>query len=100
MDWMKDDHTTSLQVNPVDAAALGVDDGGHVRLTTKGGSVQCTVEITDRIREGTLSLPNGLGMRLWVPDIRRRPLTKGKLVPPDGCRHRAIRQSGTGLLAV
>ncbi len=41
---------------------MGVEDGGRVRLTTRRGSAEVTVEISDRMQPGHVSLPNGLGV--------------------------------------
>ena len=43
-------------------AALGVGDGGRVRLSTRRGSAEVTVEVSDRMQPGHISLPNGLGL--------------------------------------
>jgi formate dehydrogenase len=40
----------------------GIADGGQARITTKRGSVVATVEITDTLRPGHVTLPNGLGL--------------------------------------
>jgi anaerobic selenocysteine-containing dehydrogenase len=39
-----------------------VDDGGRVRLTTRRGSVEVPVELSDRMQPGHVSLPNGHGL--------------------------------------
>ncbi len=49
-------------MNPTDAGRLGVDDGGRVRVTTRRGSVEAPVEVTDAMQPGHVSLPNGLGL--------------------------------------
>ena len=46
----------------VDAGRLGVADGGLVRLTTRRGSAEVPVEVTDMMQPGHISLPNGEGM--------------------------------------
>jgi anaerobic selenocysteine-containing dehydrogenase len=45
-----------------DAAALGVTTGDRVRLTTKRGSAVVSVEVSDTMQRGHVSLPNGLGV--------------------------------------
>ena len=47
---------------PGDAARLGLVDGGRARLTTRRGGGEVTVEVDDRMQDGHLSLPNGLGL--------------------------------------
>jgi anaerobic selenocysteine-containing dehydrogenase len=51
----------TLLVNPVDAARLGLDEGGRAAVRTRTGEVVVPVEITDEIREGAVSLPHGYG---------------------------------------
>ena len=56
----------SLRMSPEDAQALGVEPGGLVRLTTKRGSREVVIEITETMRRGHVSLPNGLGTAYLV----------------------------------
>jgi anaerobic selenocysteine-containing dehydrogenase len=60
----------TLQVHPDDAAALGLVDGGAARVTSRVGSVQAPVEVTEAIRPGVVSLPHGWGHDL--PGARLR----------------------------
>ena len=39
-----------------------VQDGGRVRLSTRRGSAEVAVEISERMLPGHVSLPNGLGL--------------------------------------
>ena len=41
---------------------MGVTNGDLVRLTTKRGSVEVPIEVTDTMQPGHVSLPNGLGL--------------------------------------
>jgi formate dehydrogenase len=41
---------------------VGVDDGGTVRVTTRRGSVVVSVELSDTLLPGHVSLPNGRGL--------------------------------------
>jgi anaerobic selenocysteine-containing dehydrogenase len=59
--WRKKDPAGALRISPADAARLGVGDGEPVRLTTKRGSLVVSVEISDSMQPGHVSLPNGLG---------------------------------------
>ena len=45
-----------------DAAGIGALDGSIVRITTKAGSAEVPVEVTDTMHVGHISLPNGLGL--------------------------------------
>ncbi len=60
--WMKSNNPASLSAHPLDARMVGLTDGGKARLVTKRGEAVVLVEFDDRMREGTISLPNGLGM--------------------------------------
>ena len=51
----------TLQVNPADAARLGLKHGQTARITSDAGSVSAPMEITDRVMEGVVSLPHGWG---------------------------------------
>ena len=57
-----------LRMSANDAQRLGVSPGGHVRLSTARGSVEVPVDVTDTMRAGHLSLPNGLGLAVAGPD--------------------------------
>jgi anaerobic selenocysteine-containing dehydrogenase len=48
-------------VNPTDAARLGLEDGGRVRIEHEGRSIEAEVEITDEMMRGVVSLPHGWG---------------------------------------
>ena len=51
----------TAQVHPDDAARLGLNEGASVRITSRVGSVEAPVEITDSVRPGVVSLPHGWG---------------------------------------
>jgi anaerobic selenocysteine-containing dehydrogenase len=53
----------TLRMHPDDASAIGVSDGERVRLTTRRGSLEVEAEVTDTMRRGSLSLPNGQGLQ-------------------------------------
>ncbi|MAG69952.1 MAG: molybdopterin oxidoreductase [Acidobacteria bacterium] len=50
----------AVEMHPADAAERQIADRDTVRLYNAQGEVQCLVRVTDRVREGTLSLPKGL----------------------------------------
>ncbi len=60
--WRKKDTRGALRIHPDDATALAVTTGEVVRLTTRRGSVVVTVEVSDTMQRGHVSLPNGLGL--------------------------------------
>jgi anaerobic selenocysteine-containing dehydrogenase len=51
----------TLQMHPVDAQRAGIIDGGRARITSRVGSVDAVVEVTQDIRERVVSLPHGWG---------------------------------------
>ncbi len=53
--------TCTLQLNPTDAARLGIGDGETARVASRVGSVAAPVEVTDAIMPGVVSLPHGWG---------------------------------------
>ncbi len=61
-DWRKKGADGALRVSPQDATALGLETGESASLTTHRGSVRVPVEVTDTMRPGHISLPNGMGL--------------------------------------
>lgn len=51
----------TLQLHPDDADRLGVAEGGRARVSSRAGSVEAPVEITDAIMPGVVSIPHGWG---------------------------------------
>lgn len=74
-DWRKKDRSGALRMHPDDAHRLGLSDGGRARLSTRAGSAEVPVEISDRMQPGHISLPNGLG--LDFPDASGVQTTTG-----------------------
>lgn len=54
----------TLQVNPNDAARLGLADGGDAEIRSRVGKVVAPVEVTDLVMSGVVSLPHGWGHSL------------------------------------
>ena len=59
--WRRKDAEGALRIHPLDAASVGVVDGGRARITTKRGSAEVAVELSERMARGHVSRPNGLG---------------------------------------
>ncbi|MDQ1396316.1 MAG: hypothetical protein QOG64_1575 [Acidimicrobiaceae bacterium] len=51
----------TLQLNPADAGRLGLADGDCARVSSRVGSVEIPVEVTDGIMQGVVSIPHGWG---------------------------------------
>jgi anaerobic selenocysteine-containing dehydrogenase len=60
--WRKRDVDGALRISPADAGAIGLSDGGRARITTAAGTAEATVEISDAMLDGHVSLPNGYGV--------------------------------------
>jgi anaerobic selenocysteine-containing dehydrogenase len=61
-DWRKKDRGGALRIHPDDARRLGLAEGGRARVSTRRGSAEVGVELSDRMQPGHVSLPNGLGV--------------------------------------
>jgi anaerobic selenocysteine-containing dehydrogenase len=60
--WRKRDPHGALRVSPTDALSLGLEQGAVVEVVTRRGRCTTPIEITDMMRPGNISLPNGLGL--------------------------------------
>ena len=67
----------TLQIHPDDATRLGVTPGSTVRITSRVGSVDAPVEITESIRGGVVSLPHGWGHTMSGTNIKIASLRAG-----------------------
>ncbi len=52
----------ALRIAQEDARRLGCESGDRVRVSTRRGSVEVAVEVSDTMKAGHVSLPNGLGL--------------------------------------
>ena len=83
--WRKRDADGALRISVEDATATGVTDGDRVRITTASGSAEATVEISDAMQRGHVSLPNGFGVdhveldgRAVMPGVAPNELTSSQ----------------------
>ncbi len=60
--WRKKDAEGALRISLQDGEALGLATGDIARLSTEAGSAEVTVEVSERMMPGHISLPNGLGL--------------------------------------
>ena len=51
----------TMHVHPDDAERFGLEDGGLAHVTSQRGAVEVTVEVTDAIMPGVVSIPHGWG---------------------------------------
>jgi anaerobic selenocysteine-containing dehydrogenase len=68
--WRKRDVDGALRISPADASAIGLVDGGRARITTAAGTAEATVEVSDAMLTGHVSLPNGYGVDYVESDGR------------------------------
>ena len=61
-EWNRGKRACTVGLNPVDAQALGLGDGQQVRVTTAAGSETGELEVTERVRTGTVLIPQGFGL--------------------------------------
>lgn len=66
--WMHNSHRLikgpnrcTLMMHPDDAAKKGLEDGDHVTVSNKVGTVALPLEITDELMLGVISIPHGFG---------------------------------------
>jgi formate dehydrogenase len=76
--------TNRLAINPVDAARLGVDDGGLVRVSSAWGEVEVEAEHDARLRTGVVSLEHGWGRQAGLALARSHPGVNVNIVMPHG----------------
>ena len=60
--WNKGKRACTVAVNPIDAKKLGLTDGQQVRVSTAAGSDVGELQVSDRIRAGTVLIPHGFGL--------------------------------------
>jgi formate dehydrogenase len=63
----KKDRGNDLEVHPKDAAQIGVVDGDRVRVSSRVGSLETAVRISDAPRLGVLVMKHGWGSRIFDP---------------------------------
>jgi anaerobic selenocysteine-containing dehydrogenase len=51
----------TMHIHPDDAERLGLEDGGRAQVSSKTGSIDAPVEVTDGIMPGVVSIPHGWG---------------------------------------
>jgi formate dehydrogenase len=83
--WRKRDADGALRISVEDAAEFGLADGDRVRVTTAAGSAVASVEVSDAMLSGHVSLPNGFGVdhveadgRSVIPGVAPNELTSAQ----------------------
>ena len=76
----------TLEVSPVDAARIGLRNGGRARVESRIASVVVPVEVSDRVAPGVVSLAHGWGHDLPGTQLSvasKRPGVNANLVVDD-----------------
>jgi anaerobic selenocysteine-containing dehydrogenase len=73
--WRRKDREGALRMSREDAQRLAIAPGGRARVTTRRGEVEVAVEITDTLRPGHVTLPNGQGLE--YPDESGKRVVTG-----------------------
>ncbi|MEA2437063.1 MAG: hypothetical protein QOF65_1619, partial [Thermoleophilaceae bacterium] len=60
---MRGGRTHAARVHPDDAARYGLEEGGNVCVSSKSGSIELAVKVTDEMTPGTVAVPHGWGHR-------------------------------------
>ena len=66
-DWLEEAFPQRAFINPADAAARGIVDGGEVRVWNDRGETVLKCRVTARIMPGVVDIPEGAW---WEPDER------------------------------
>ena len=84
----KGSNQCTLWLSPQDAARLGISDGDEAYVASDVASVVVTVEVTDVVSAGVVSLPHGWGHLVpgtWGPVAMAQPgVNTNLLTPSDG----------------
>ncbi len=65
VDWLEEAFPQRVFINPVDAAARGLQNADAVRIFNARGEMVIPCRITPRIRPGVVAIPQGAW---WAPD--------------------------------
>jgi anaerobic selenocysteine-containing dehydrogenase len=58
---MKGRDRCTLRMHPDDARARGLNDGARVRLSSRAGSIEAPLELSDEMMPGVVCMPHGFG---------------------------------------
>lgn len=84
--WNKGKRACTVLINNDDAESLGLADGQQVRVTTEAGSETGELEVSERVRPGTVVIPHGFGLEYdgKIHGININRLTKNTHRDPIG----------------
>ena len=83
--WHRRGSFGSLSICTEDATRLNCQEGDWVRISTRRGSAEAQVELSDALQPGHISLPNGLGIDYRRADgvVERRGVALNELTGLD-----------------
>ncbi len=58
---------TSISLHPAAAEKLGVQAGGHVKISFNGVSAEVRVEMDDSLSTGVVAVPRSMGLAIHEP---------------------------------
>ncbi len=61
-EWNEGKRACTVAVNPVDAEAIGLEDGRQVKVTTEAACVTGELQVSDQVRPGMVLIPHGFGL--------------------------------------
>jgi anaerobic selenocysteine-containing dehydrogenase len=61
-EWNRGKRACTVALSPEDAAALGLQDGQTVRVTTEAGSETGELQVSKQVRSGMVLIPHGFGL--------------------------------------
>ncbi|MBA0125861.1 molybdopterin-dependent oxidoreductase [Haloechinothrix sp. YIM 98757] len=61
-EWRRRDKEGALRISEADAGERGLHTGDTVRVVTATGAAETSVEVSDMMQPGHISLPNGMGV--------------------------------------
>ena len=60
--WNQGKRACTVALSPADAETLGLVDGQQVRVITEAGAQSGELQVSDRVRPGTVLIPHGFGL--------------------------------------
>ncbi len=61
-EWNRGKRACTVALSPEDAAALGLQDGQTVRVTTEAGRETGELQVSNQVRSGMVLIPHGFGL--------------------------------------
>ncbi len=95
---MKGRNRCTMQINPLDAERLGINDGEAATVSSRVGQVMIDAEVTEGIRPGVISIPHGFGQNM--PGVKLRVATEYRGINTNVLTDEYFRDEITGTIAL